>query len=54
MLPYGDYWKEHRRLFHQHFRPQSLLQYHDKQVKAARRLVRLVLDSPQDYAKHIR
>lgn len=54
MFPYGDYWRQHRRLFHQHFRAQSIPQYHQKQAAAARRLLQLLLDTPADFAKHIR
>nr|AAS88584.1 PAH-inducible cytochrome P450 monooxygenase PC-PAH 6 [Phanerodontia chrysosporium] len=54
MLPYGNYWREHHRLFHQHFRPQSMVRYHEKQRRGARRLLQLLLDTPEDYEKHMR
>ncbi|EKM55877.1 uncharacterized protein PHACADRAFT_209389 [Phanerochaete carnosa HHB-10118-sp] len=34
LMQYGDYWREHRRLFHQHFRPLAVPQYHPKRAKA--------------------
>ncbi|EKM55881.1 uncharacterized protein PHACADRAFT_256813 [Phanerochaete carnosa HHB-10118-sp] len=54
MRPYDDYWREHRRLFHQHFRPMAVPQYHPKQTKAVRRLLPLLLDTPGDFYRHIR
>ncbi|EKM55882.1 uncharacterized protein PHACADRAFT_209394 [Phanerochaete carnosa HHB-10118-sp] len=54
MLPYGEYWREHRRFFHHHFRPSAVPQYHSKQTKAARRLLQLILYTPGNFTKHIR
>lgn len=53
-LPYGDDWREHRRLFHEHFRVSAMPQYHSKQANAARKLLVLLLDSPQNFASHLR
>ncbi|EKM55880.1 uncharacterized protein PHACADRAFT_209392 [Phanerochaete carnosa HHB-10118-sp] len=54
LSPYGDAWREYRRLFHHHFRPMAVPQYHHKQTKAVRRLLHLLLDTPDDFMKHIR
>ncbi|GJE96530.1 cytochrome P450 [Phanerochaete sordida] len=53
-LDYGERWKEHRRLFHQNFRPSAIPQYHAKQAKAARRLLRFIVDSPERLVEHLR
>ena len=53
-MEYGDYWRQHRRLFHQHFRPVAVPQYHSRQAKGVRRLLRSLLDTPEDFLKHIR
>ncbi|GJE97960.1 cytochrome P450 [Phanerochaete sordida] len=53
-IPYGDYWRKHRRLFNQHFRAAAVPQYHLKQIKAVRRLLQHLLDSPKDFLDHIR
>ncbi|GJE97963.1 cytochrome P450 [Phanerochaete sordida] len=53
-IPYGDYWRTHRRLFNQHFRAAAIPQYHYKQIKAVRRLLRSLLDSPEDFLDQIR
>ncbi|GJE96465.1 cytochrome P450 [Phanerochaete sordida] len=53
-IPYGDSWREHRRIFNRHFRTSALTRYHPRQAKAAHRLLQLLLDAPQDFASHIR
>ncbi|EKM55874.1 uncharacterized protein PHACADRAFT_195925 [Phanerochaete carnosa HHB-10118-sp] len=54
LLPYGDYWREHRRLFHQYFRPLAVPQYRPKQAKAVQRFLPLLLDAGNDFAQHVR
>ncbi|EKM55885.1 uncharacterized protein PHACADRAFT_209397 [Phanerochaete carnosa HHB-10118-sp] len=56
MMQYGDYWRDHRRLFHQHFRPLAVPQYHPKRAKAVHRLLQLLLDSRtgDDFVHHVR
>lgn len=51
---YGEGWKQARKMFHQHFRPSAAPQYHQKQTKAARRFVKLLLESPASFAQHAR
>ncbi|GJE96529.1 cytochrome P450 [Phanerochaete sordida] len=53
-LDHGERWKEHRRLFDQSFRPAAVAQYHAKQARAARRLVRFLMDAPERFVEHIR
>ncbi|EKM55871.1 uncharacterized protein PHACADRAFT_256793 [Phanerochaete carnosa HHB-10118-sp] len=53
-MEYGDYWRKHRKLFHQHFRPLAVPQYHSSQTKAIRRLLPSLLDSPGEFMGHIR
>nr|BAL05113.1 cytochrome P450 [Phanerodontia chrysosporium] len=53
-LEYGDRWRQHRRLFHQHFRPLAVSQYHPRQVKGVRVLLRALSESPEDFQRHIR
>ncbi|EKM55886.1 uncharacterized protein PHACADRAFT_121872 [Phanerochaete carnosa HHB-10118-sp] len=54
MMPYGENWRNHRRLFHQHFRPQAINLYHDQILKGARILIQLLLESPDDFLGHVR
>ncbi|GJE96497.1 cytochrome P450 [Phanerochaete sordida] len=53
-LPYGARWREHRRRFHQHFRPLAVPQYHNQQTIGARRLLALLLDAPEGFSRHVR
>ncbi|EKM55879.1 uncharacterized protein PHACADRAFT_256807 [Phanerochaete carnosa HHB-10118-sp] len=54
LLPYGDYWRTHRRLFHQYFRPRAVPQYHLKQAKAVHKLLQSLLKSGDDFVPHVR
>nr|BAL05118.1 cytochrome P450 [Phanerodontia chrysosporium] len=54
LSPYDDEWREYRKLFHQHFRPSAVPQYHHKQTKAVRRLLQLLLDTPENFLAHLR
>ncbi|GJE96501.1 cytochrome P450 [Phanerochaete sordida] len=54
MLPYGDSWRMHRKLFHQSFRPQAVSQYRPQQVVAQRKLLQLMLDKPEGYSENLR
>ena len=53
-MPYGDTWRRHRRLFHNHFNPSASLIYRDVQMKEAHSLLRSLVDNPEDFARHIR
>lgn len=53
-LGHNDSWRIHRRLFHQHFRPSAISQYHTKQTKAIRRMLSFLRESPAQYMDHIR
>ena len=53
-MQYGDQWRAHRKLLHQHFRPQVVSQYHGAQTKGVRGLLRGLLDSPEAFKEHIR
>ncbi|EKM55883.1 uncharacterized protein PHACADRAFT_144778 [Phanerochaete carnosa HHB-10118-sp] len=54
IMPYGEGWRERRRLFHQYFRSQAIDLYHNQMMKGARDLVQLLLDSPDNFLRHIR
>ncbi|GJE96466.1 cytochrome P450 [Phanerochaete sordida] len=54
VIAYGEAWRARRRLFHQHFRQQAMPNYHVKLAKGAHTLLRLLLESPNDFLKHIR
>ncbi|GJE96483.1 cytochrome P450 [Phanerochaete sordida] len=51
---YGDGWRKHRRFFTEHFRPELVPGYYAKQVKGVDKLLRNLLDSPEEFREHIR
>ena len=53
-IEYGDSWRDHRRLFHQHFRPKAVPLYHPKITQEVRKLLRFLDDAPGAFAKHFR
>jgi len=53
-MPYGEYWRRHRKAFHQHFNPTSFVVYRGIQAKRARDLLQRFQSSPNDFIGHIR
>ncbi|KAK7039665.1 cytochrome p450 [Favolaschia claudopus] len=53
-MRYGPKWKEHRRVFMKQFQPSEVLLHRPKELEAARVLLRLLLDSPHKYERHMR
>lgn len=54
LMPYGERWRLHRKMFNQHFRAALIPEYHQKMLQEARTLVDLIEDTPDDFFKHIR
>ncbi|GJE96467.1 cytochrome P450 [Phanerochaete sordida] len=54
LMAYGDGWRQQRRLLHQHFRQPAVAHYDVHIRKGARTLVRLLLESPEKFLRHIR
>lgn len=52
MIPYGHWWRRHRRAFHQHFNMTMIHKYQDIQVREARAFLRRLLRSPDDFMHH--
>ncbi|KAF8994704.1 cytochrome P450 [Cyathus striatus] len=53
-MDYGDTWRRHRKLMHQHFNATAVKDFIPQQVKAAHGLVKRLLDGPNDVVKAIR
>ncbi|KIP07997.1 hypothetical protein PHLGIDRAFT_70194 [Phlebiopsis gigantea 11061_1 CR5-6] len=53
-IEYGDKWRAHRRMFHQQFTSSVLPRYHPTLKKEVHGLLRLLADSPDNFARHIR
>ncbi|KAI0697650.1 cytochrome P450 [Cerioporus squamosus] len=54
LFPYGQRWRQHRRLFWQHFTSRAVLQYQAVQRDAAQKFLVLLLKDPSSFKKHIR
>ncbi|EKM48702.1 uncharacterized protein PHACADRAFT_202500 [Phanerochaete carnosa HHB-10118-sp] len=54
LMKYGDFWRAHRKIFHQHFRSNAVFGYHQRSEKAVRQLLRLLYAEPECFIKHIR
>ncbi|KAH7928202.1 cytochrome P450 [Leucogyrophana mollusca] len=52
-LRYGDRWRAHRKMFHQVFRAEAVTTYHSLQTQKAHQLVRDLLDSPENFIRHL-
>ncbi|RXW20872.1 hypothetical protein EST38_g4984 [Candolleomyces aberdarensis] len=53
-MPYGDEWKERRKMFQQVFHPTRTEFYRPKLLKAVRNFLIRLLDDPKDYFAHCR
>ncbi|KAJ7092623.1 cytochrome P450 [Mycena epipterygia] len=53
-MRYSDWWRLHRKTFHQYFQPRAVPAYHPAQIKATHMLLQQLLKNPTRYANHIR
>ncbi|PIL22735.1 cytochrome P450 [Ganoderma sinense ZZ0214-1] len=53
IMPYGQWWRRHRRAFWQYFHPGAIRSYHACQEKSARTLLSRLLKTPEDFAHPI-
>ena len=53
-MPYGPWWRRHRRLVWQHFGSTAITKYHKLQEKSARALLARLLASPDKLVEHVR
>ena len=54
MIQYGDFWRKHRRHFHQYFREQAIPLYHSRITQGVRRMLFAISATPDSFLKHIR
>ncbi|TCD66265.1 hypothetical protein EIP91_001594 [Steccherinum ochraceum] len=54
LMPYGQKWRTHRRVFHQHFHLGAVDVYRPVQLAVARRFLSWVLDMPEQSRRHVR
>lgn len=53
-IGYGDKWREHRRMFHQHFNPAAVQKYHPRTSQEVKKLLGRLIAQPDDFMQHIR
>ncbi|KAG1823366.1 cytochrome P450 [Suillus subaureus] len=53
LMPYGDRWRLHRRIFHQAFRQVEIPTYHTVQLRSAHKMLFSVLQDPSGYSGHL-
>ncbi|PIL22777.1 cytochrome P450 [Ganoderma sinense ZZ0214-1] len=54
LMPYGAWWRRHRRAFWQHFYPTATEKYRSVQKQSAHMFLRKLLEDPSDLYDHIR
>uniref|UniRef100_A0A8H7XY19 Cytochrome P450 n=1 Tax=Psilocybe cubensis TaxID=181762 RepID=A0A8H7XY19_PSICU len=52
LMPYGDEWRQHRRVCQQNFNPHAAQRYETIQLDKIRRFLKGLLETPEDYANH--
>ncbi|KAG1842640.1 cytochrome P450 [Suillus subalutaceus] len=53
LMPYGDRWRLHRRMFHQAFCPAEMPTYHALQLRSAHKMLFSLLQDPDNYPSHV-
>ncbi|KAJ7259494.1 cytochrome P450 [Mycena haematopus] len=54
LLPHGDRWRQHRRMFQQHFRRDISRNYRPVRMKKIHQLLLGLLSSPQEFREHLK
>ncbi|KAK0500313.1 cytochrome P450 [Armillaria luteobubalina] len=53
-MRYSDWWRMHRRMFHQYFQPRAVPAYYPVQMRATSVLLQQLHKSPADFVHHVR
>ncbi|KAK0469561.1 cytochrome P450 [Desarmillaria tabescens] len=53
-MRYSDWWRMHRRIFHQYFQPRAIPAYYPVQMRSSAVLLQQLLKSPDPFALHVR
>ncbi|KAJ7366976.1 cytochrome P450 [Mycena albidolilacea] len=51
-MPHTDKWRQSRRMFHQHLRPDAIVAYHPVQLRKIHDLLRGLVSTPEDFVEH--
>jgi cytochrome P450 len=54
LMPYGDRWRAHRKMFHQSFQAGAVSTFHPQETEAARQLLLNLYHKPGDFISHFR
>jgi cytochrome P450 len=54
MLPYGTWWRRHRRTFNEHFHASTIWKYQSMQAREVRAFLNRLLTTPDNFLHHIR
>ena len=52
-MPYGSWWKKHRRSFQEYFHANKVYKYQPIQSQEIHALLRRLLVTPEDFLRHI-
>lgn len=53
-LPYGNEWRDHRRIFHQEMRPEAAVKYRPAHMVKAHDLLRRLTTTPNLFSEHVK
>ncbi|KAJ8456436.1 hypothetical protein ONZ45_g18720 [Pleurotus djamor] len=53
-MSYSSWWRQHRKLFNDHFNPITVLDYQPAQITHTHLFLRRLLEEPHDFIEHIR
>ncbi|KAF7348412.1 Cytochrome P450 [Mycena sanguinolenta] len=54
LMPHGNRWREHKRMFHQYFRREAIPTYYPIQRRKIQDLLRGLLSTPEDFDAHMK
>ncbi|KAF9044301.1 cytochrome P450 [Panaeolus papilionaceus] len=54
LLPHNDWWRRHRRAFHEHFHGNVVSKYQPTQLRECRAFLQRLQHTPEDFLHHIR
>ena len=54
LMPYGLWWRKHRRVFHEYFHRDAVTKYQPIQKQEVQAFLRRLLDTPDNFFHHIR
>ncbi|KAL0957041.1 hypothetical protein HGRIS_003141 [Hohenbuehelia grisea] len=52
LMPYGDTWRKHRRIFHQAFKPEAVRTYRPLQSQKVHEALKMILRDPSRFQQH--